>query len=128
MTKRPILVVLLVTLLAFGCAGTSLAASKPKPKHKVSALAGTWSGRYTGAFTGSFTLTWRLTGSVLNGSIVLSSPKSTSGIKGKVSGSTISFGALSVGATYKGSVSGKSMSGTYSSPQGGGHWSAHKTS
>jgi hypothetical protein len=31
-------------------------------------------------------------------------------------------------ATYTGSVSGKSMSGNWSSPPGGGTWSAHKMS
>jgi len=45
-----------------------------------------------------------------------------------VHGSGIKFGAVDFGATYTGSVSGKSMSGSYRSPQGGGTWSAHKTS
>ena len=31
------------------------------------------------------------------------------------------------GATYTGSVSGKSMSGSYKTGQGGGKWSAHKS-
>jgi hypothetical protein len=30
--------------------------------------------------------------------------------------------------TYTGSVSGSSMSGHYTTPKGGGSWSAHKTS
>jgi hypothetical protein len=45
-----------------------------------------------------------------------------------VQGSAIRFGAVGAGATYTGSVSGKSMSGRYKTPQGGGPWSAHKTS
>ena len=40
----------------------------------------------------------------------------------------IKFGAVSVGAKYKGKVRGTSMSGTWTSPQGGGSWSAHKAS
>jgi hypothetical protein len=45
-----------------------------------------------------------------------------------VHGGAITFGAVGAGAKYTGSVSGSSMSGTYSSPKGGGSWSAHKTS
>jgi hypothetical protein len=44
-----------------------------------------------------------------------------------VHGSAINFGAVGAGATYTGKVSGKSMSGNYESPKGGGTWSAHKT-
>jgi hypothetical protein len=40
--------------------------------------------------------------------------------------SAIKFGAVGVGATYTGTASGTSMSGSYKSPQGGGKWSAHK--
>ena len=39
----------------------------------------------------------------------------------------IKFGAVSVGAKYKGKVQGTSMSGTWTSPQGGGSWSATKS-
>ena len=39
----------------------------------------------------------------------------------------IKFGAVSVGAKYKGKVQGRSMSGTWTSPQGGGSWSATKS-
>ena len=96
-------------------------------KHRTS-LAGTWSGRYNGAFTGTFTLHWTQTKSKLHGTIALSNPQGTYGINGSVNGSAISFGAVGAGATYTGSVSGKSMSGSYKSPRGGGKWSAHKTS
>jgi hypothetical protein len=64
----------------------------------------------------------------LSGSIALSNPSGKYGISGSVHGSAITFGAVGAGATYTGSVSGKSMSGSYKSPQGGGKWSAHKTS
>jgi hypothetical protein len=89
-------------------------------------LAGTWSGHYSGAVSGSFTLTWTQRGSVLQGSITLSQPSGKYGIGGSVSGKSIHFGAVSVGATYKGTASTSSMSGTWKSPEGGGSWSAHK--
>lgn len=103
--------------------------SKPKPHKKVtsSSLAGTWTGQYGGAFSGTFTIQWTQSGSKLDGTIALSNPKGTYSINGTVNGSALSFGAVGVGATYTGSVSGKSMSGTYSSPRGGGSWSASKT-
>jgi hypothetical protein len=119
-------------LLAICCSGTAIAAvstSKPhssKP-HRTS-LAGTWSGHYSGAFSGTFTLHWTLSRSRLSGSIALSNPRGKYGISGSVHGSAIKFGAVGAGATYTGSVSGKSMSGSYKSPKGGGKWSAHKTS
>ena len=79
-------------------------------------------------FSGTFRLHWKQSGSRLSGSIALSNPGGTYGISGSVHGSAIKFGAVGAGATYTGSVSGKSMSGSYKSPQGGGTWSAHKTS
>jgi len=120
-----------VAVLAICCIGTAAAAvsSKPhssKPKH--TSLAGTWSGKYSGAFSGTFTLHWTLKGSHLSGSITLSYPSGKYGISGSVHGTAISFGAVGAGATYTGKVSGKSMSGSYKSPKGGGTWSAHKTS
>lgn len=90
-------------------------------------LAGTWSGRYSGAVSGTFTLTWTETRSRLKGTIHLSQPAGTYGISGLITNSGIRFGAVKVGATYKGSVTGlRTMSGTWTSPQGGGSWSAHK--
>jgi hypothetical protein len=103
------------------------AAAVAAPEHN-SSLAGTWTGRYTGAFSGRFKLHWRQSRSRLVGSITLSKPSGTYSISGSVRGSAIKFGAVGVGATYTGSVSGSSMSGSYKSPQGGGRWSAHKTS
>ncbi len=97
-------------------------------KPKKSSLAGKWSGSYGGAFSGTFTLKWRQSGSKLTGSIRLSSPKGTYSCTGRVHGGSITFGAVGAGATYRGSVSGKSMSGTYNTRKGGGSWSAHKTS
>ena len=109
---------------AIAAAGSSKA---KRPIHRASTLAGAWSGRYGGAFSGTFVLHWKQTGAILTGTIVLSNPNGTYGISGSVHNGAIKFGAVDVGAKYTGTVSGKSMSGSYTSPQGGGSWSAHKT-
>ena len=114
---------LLATVL-LTLAGTAAAGIGSSPR----TLAGAWSGTYSGAVTGRFTLHWKQSGVTLRGSITLSSPPGTYGISGAVHGGAIRFGAVGVGATYSGSVSGKTMSGKWNSPQGGGAWSAHKTS
>lgn len=118
--------VLSVAALAAVYSSTSIAAgtsSSTTPK-----LAGTWSGKYSGAYSGTFTLRWKQTRSRLTGSIRLSNPAGTYGITGSVHGTAIAFGAVAAGATYTGSVSGKSMSGHYQTAVGGGHWNARKTS
>ena len=91
-------------------------------------LTGTWSGTYRGAYHGTFTLHWTQSGSRLTGTIKLSSVGRTN-ITGSVRGSTIRFGTVgnANAITYSGSVSGKSMSGTYKTGGVGGSWSAHKT-
>lgn len=125
--RIPLLIpALWVALLATCCSGTAIAAVSSS-KHGAS-LAGTWSGHYSGAFSGTFTLHWKQSGSRLSGSIALSNPRGKYGIGGSVHGSAITFGAVGAGATYTGSVSGKSMSGSYKTPKGPGTWSAHKTS
>ncbi len=93
-----------------------------------STIAGTWSGQYSGAFSGKFTLQWTQSRSRLHGSITLSNPHGKYPITGTVHCKAIQFGAVGAGATYTGSVSGNSMSGSYKTGQGGGKWSAHKTS
>jgi hypothetical protein len=113
----------LTALLAICSGSTAIAASSSKPH-----LAGTWSGHYSGAYSGTFTLHWTQSGSKLSGSITLSNPRGKYHISGSVHGSAITFGAVGAGATYTGSVSGKSMSGRYKSRKGGGPWSARKTS
>ena len=121
------------------CCGNSIATAASSPtagapasnvRAAVGPLSGTWSGRYSGAYHGTFTLHWTQSGSQLSGTIKLStSPNSRPSIKGTVHGSTIRFGTVgSAAITYSGSVSGKSMSGRYRTPGGGGSWSAHKTS
>ena len=118
------------------CCGNSIAAAASSPtasasnvRAAVGPLSGTWSGRYSGAYHGTFTLHWTQSGSQLSGTIKLSNPSSRPSITGTVRGSTIRFGTVgSAAITYSGSVSGKSMSGRYRTPGGGGSWSAHKTS
>jgi hypothetical protein len=125
---RGVRVLAIAALLAICCTGTALAA---RSSHLAgqSKLAGKWKGHYSGAYTGHFTIHWTQTGTQLSGTIKLSSPSGKYGIGGHVRhGGKIKFGAVGVGATYKGKVHGTKMSGTWSSPQGGGSWSAHKVS
>jgi hypothetical protein len=121
----------IAAVLALACCGTTLAAASthhaPKPKPKLT-LAGEWTGSYSGAVSGHFTIHWKLTGSLLHGTIKLSNPNGKYGIGGSVHKGKIKFGAVSVGAKYKGTVDGDSMSGTWTSPEGGGSWSASKAS
>ncbi len=115
-------------LLALACCGAALAGTATTSHvATASGLAGKWTGSYSGAVSGHFTIHWRKTGSRLHGHITLSRPQGTYGISGSVTNGKIKFGAVSVGAKYKGHVRGTSMSGTWTSPQGGGSWSATKS-
>lgn len=117
----------IAVLVAVCWGGTALAAAGSSAAHaSVPHLAGKWSGHYGGAFSGTFKLQWTQSGSKLHGTIRLSNPGGTYDVSGSVRGKSIKFGAVSVGATYTGSVSGKTMSGSYKTPGGGGKWSAHK--
>ena len=121
MSKRA-LALAVTGVLAVCCTAAALAATPTR-----STLAGTWVGSYNGAFAGTFRFTWAQTGTKLHGSIHLSNPVGNYGISGLVGrNGAIQFGVVGAGATYKGTVSGTSMSGSYKSPQGGGSWSAHK--
>jgi hypothetical protein len=129
--SRRVHAVWLAGLLAVCCSSSAIAAVSSSRAHVAvqTKLAGKWRGHYSGAFSGKFTIHWRQAGSELTGSIALSNPKGRYGISGSVRrGGKVKFGAVSVGATYKGTVRGKTMSGTWNSPQGGGHWSARKVS
>jgi uncharacterized protein YukE len=130
---RPVSVVLAICCslsVAFAASSSTAGASGSHLRAHESSLTGAWSGKYSGAYHGTFTLQWTQSGSKLSGTIKLS----TSGggkipLKGTVRGNTIRFGTVgSAAITYSGSVSGKSMSGRYKTPGGGGPWSAHKTS
>jgi hypothetical protein len=97
-------------------------------------LSGSWSGQYSGApYSGTFTLSWTQTGSALSGDIKVSDPAGDDyRITGTVTGSSIQFGAVGA-VSYVGTVSGSSMSGSWSIPNpnggnaGGGSWSASKS-
>lgn len=127
---RAVPVLWIAALLTVFCTGTAFAAVSASSSELAtqSKLAGKWKGQYSGAFSGHFTLQWKQTGTKLSGSIALSKPKGRYGIGGSVHGTKIKFGAVGVGATYKGTWKGSKMSGTWNSPQGGGSWSAHKVS
>ena len=137
-SRRAISVVWVAAVLAACMSGTAVAAvssstaAPPKTgpaKVKAITLAGTWSGHYSGAYAGTFKLHWRESKSGrLTGSITLSNPGGTYTVSGSVHGRAITFGAVGAGATYTGSFSGKSMSGRYKTPGGGGAWGARKTS
>ena len=128
--KRRLPALWIAALLALACSGTALAAASASSSHVAtnSSLAGKWKGHYGGAVSGHFTINWKQTGSRLHGTITLSNPRGKYDIGGSVSRGKIKFGAVSVGAKYKGKVRGTSMSGTWTSPQGGGSWSATKSS
>ena len=128
--KRRLPALWIAALLALACSGTALAAASASSSHVAtnSSLAGKWKGHYGGAVSGHFTINWKQTGSRLHGTITLSNPRGKYDIGGSVSRGKIKFGAVSVGAKYKGTLRGTSMSGTWTSPQGGGSWSAHKVS
>lgn len=120
-TSHVIPVLSIAALLAV-CCSVAAAGAATRPLQ----VAGTWKGTYSGVVSGKFTVHWTQTGSKLAGSITLSNPHGRYSISGAVRGSAIRFGAVTVGATYTGSVKGKSMSGTWKSGEGGGSWSASK--
>jgi hypothetical protein len=129
MRKRPtaaiVTGVVVVAIIALQLATTAAATNG---RLAGGSLTGTWSGTYRGAYHGTFTLHWTQVNSRLTGTIKLSSVGRTN-ITGSVRGSTIRFGTVgnANAITYSGSVSGKSMSGTYKTGGVGGSWSAHKT-
>lgn len=104
-----------------GTSGAFAARSRGGP------LSGSWSGGYSGAYGGTFKFSWRQSGSKLSGHITLAH-LGTFRLTGSVSGGSIRFGTVGGPAiTYRGSVSGSSMSGTYKTPRGGGSWHAHRS-
>jgi hypothetical protein len=119
----------IAALLVLACCGAALAARTAASSHAATQvkLGGKWKGTYGGAVSGHFTIHWKQTGTTLHGTIKLSNPSGKYAIDGGVRGKKIKFGALTVGARYKGVLHGtKSMSGTWTSAEGGGSWKAHK--
>ncbi len=128
MRKRPTAAIVTgVVALAIIVGQLATTAAATNSRLAGGSLTGTWSGTYSGAYHGTFTLHWTQSRSRLTGTIKLSSVGRTN-ITGSVSGSTIRFGTVGNASaiTYSGSVSGKSMSGTYKTGRAGGSWSAHK--
>jgi hypothetical protein len=133
---RRVTVLSVAAVMALACAGSSIAMAASSRSAGVAnvtaktrgSLTGSWSGQYGGAFSGTFTLHWTQSGSRLHGTITISNPHSNLAVNGALRGSAITFGTVGgPGITYTGSASGTSMSGSYSTPKGGGPWSAHKT-
>ena len=105
------------------------------PPAPSTSLSGKWSGTYSGAYNGTFKLTWQQSGQNLSGTIMISGfGNAPTNLHGTVQGASIRFGTVgSEAITYTGSVSGKSMSGTWkikagSRSLGGGSWKASKSS
>ena len=116
---------------------TPTTAATAAPTDQASGLAGTWNGAYestsTPGSTGTFILDWTQTGSALSGTISVTASQCVSEgtITGTTDGATITFGAVqgAYSIAYEGTVSGDSMSGTYTSPSCGnaaGTWTADK--
>jgi len=113
-----------------GTLASSACASATSPSASTSALSGMWSGTYGGSSEGTFTLNWQASGSSLTGTIMISGlGDDPIPINGNLAGNTITFGTVgTIAITYKGTVSGRSMSGTYQTPIGTGTWNATKQS
>jgi hypothetical protein len=102
----------------------------------LGALSGAWKGTWTNETptpaVGTFTLTWAQQGTLLVGAIGVTGSNciAAGNVTGNVDGSKISFGAVEGTKliTYVGTVSGNTMSGTYSSDCGPskGTWTAIK--
>ena len=136
-SATPLSVAGTTTVKPTAIATTAAATATAAPTGAASGLGGIWGGEYvstsTPGSTGTFILEWTQSGSALSGTIsVANSECVTEGtITGTVAGSQITFGAVqgTYAIAYEGTVSGDSMSGTYSSPSCGnaaGTWQAAK--
>jgi hypothetical protein len=116
-----------VTIPAATSAPVATPTAAPPTAAPAVDLTGSWSGQYSGTFNGTFTLSWTQSTGKLSGDIAVSTSPNPLHVSGDVVGSAITFGAVD-GVAYTGSVSGNSMSGTYTVPGGGGgNWSATKS-
>ncbi len=109
----------------------------PSDDSSEGAIQGRWNGTWTSTsspgLNGTFHIDFTQAGEQLTGDITISdTPCITTGtITGKLAGDRITFGAVQGAQTiaYTGTISGTSMSGTYSAPQcgnGKGDWKASK--
>ena len=115
---------------------TGVTGATTSPSDEGTKLSGTWSGTWkdtTDPAEGTFKLTWQQSGPTLSGTITIAGTPCLGGgqIAGALNGSTISFGVVkgAVEVAYTGSVSGTTMSGTYTTSCGNaqGNWEAKKT-
>ncbi len=125
------------TTLATSAPATSAAPSPSAPETSApgGALSGTWNGTYDSKLgvSGTFTATFVQTGDEISGDITIKgSPCVSHGtVKGSVTGSSIEFGAVQAERTvsFKGTLSGDRMSGTFDAPDCGpdsGTWNAQR--
>jgi hypothetical protein len=96
-------------------------------------LSGTWSGDYQqtspAPAAGTFTLNWQQSGSNVTGTINIPGACNACPISATVNGSSVTFGVVALGGIiYTGTVSGNSMSGTYTTADTSarGTWKASK--
>jgi hypothetical protein len=106
-------------------AASSTAASSPAAEDKI---AGTWNGTFTGGTSsGMFKVVFTQQGETIAGNITITGNggNAQGPIRGKLTGSNITFGAVGGTAiSFTGSFSGNSMSGTYRSGTDTGTWKA----
>jgi hypothetical protein len=91
---------------------TSIPTPTPTVSQAAPDLSGTWAGLCTGPFNGFCSLTWTQAVNALDGTFTLSSPPDNLHISGNLTGSTMRFGAAGV-ITFTGTLSGSTMSGSY---------------
>jgi hypothetical protein len=119
MSRYRTLVSLVAVVLLVGVASlfaTGVIRPAPPPPRPTTRptldLSGTWAGTCSGTPNDFCTLTLTQTDNALDGTIMWSSLPHNLHLSGKVTGSTISFGAVGVVA-FTGSLSGPTLSGTY---------------
>jgi hypothetical protein len=113
------------------------ASSTPSNNGAAGTMQGPWDGTWTSTSSpgasGTFHIEFTQSGDQLNGSITITNSPciATGTITGALDGNSITFGAVkgSQNIAYTGTISGTSMSGTYTAPQcdnGVGDWEATK--
>lgn len=132
MTRNRTLLSLAVVALLVGLASLvatgAIGRTPPSPRATtppILNLSGTWEGLATGPFNGFITLTVTQTGKTLDGTITMSTPTETIHVTGDLSGNRITLEAVGV-VTYDGTLSGSTISGSYTDLANGkaGTWSA----
>ena len=122
-----------VMLLAIGCSSSGKTSNPTTATSPAAAggVSGNWTGTYDGSFSGTFSLSWTQAGSNLTGTIMISGfGNAPTSISGTLQGNSIHFGSVGGQVQYTGTLSGSSMSGTWTLAGNAGHgsWKASKTS